>query len=210
MSTTDERVVVAQPPTELAELRRNWGWFVLLGVALIIVGSFAMMLPWVASLATALVIGALLLVGGVVEIIGSFWSRGWSGFFLHVLSGILSLVVGVLFLRAPVDALLALTLLLACLFMVGGVFRIVAALSYRFDGWGWTLTSGIIDLVLGGMIWLEWPVSGLWVLGLFVGIGLVFRGFTWIALGMALRGQQPTMGERAVTVPVGGAKGHPA
>ena len=75
-------------------------------------------------------------VGGVAEIVGGFWSRGWSGFFLHLLSGVLSAVVGVLFLRAPLDAVLALTLLLACLLMVGGIFKIIAALSHRFTAWG--------------------------------------------------------------------------
>ena len=72
--------------------------------------------------------------------------------------------------------------------MVGGIFKIVAALSYRFAAWGWPLVSGIIDVVLGVMIWKEWPASALWVIGLFVGINLIFRGFNWIGLGMALRG----------------------
>jgi uncharacterized membrane protein HdeD (DUF308 family) len=100
---------------------------------------------------------------------------------------VLSIVVGVLFLRAPVNALLALTLLLSCLLMVGGIFKIVAALSYRFGAWGWPLVSGAIDVILGVMIWQGWPASALWVIGLFVGISLVFRGFNWIGLGLALR-----------------------
>jgi uncharacterized membrane protein HdeD (DUF308 family) len=112
---------------------------------------------------------------------------GWSGYFLHLLSGLLSIVVGVMCLRAPVDALLGLTLLMACLLMTGGVFKIIVACVYRFEAWGWPLLSGIIDLALGVLICMEWPVSALWVLGLFVGISLVFRGFNWIGLGVALR-----------------------
>ena len=193
MSVTEERRVIGDLRINLAGLGRNWLWFVLLGVALAVVGFIAVCAPWIASLATAVAIGALLLVGGVAEIIGSFWSRGWSGFFLHLLSGVLSFVVGILFLGAPVDALLALTLLLACLFMVGGVFKILAALSYRFEGWGWPLVSGVIDLVLGVLIWLEWPASALWVLGLFLGISFVFRGFNWIGLGLTLRSLRPTV-----------------
>ena len=107
----------------------------------------------------------------------------------------LSVVVGGLFLRAPLDTLLALTLLLACLLMVGGIFKIVAALSYRFGAWGWPLVSGVIDLILGVMIGLEWPASALWVIGLFVGISLVFRGLNWIGLGLALR-TPPTSGSQ--------------
>ena len=141
----------------------------------------------IASLAAAVAIGILLLLAGVGEVIGAFWCRGWSGFFLELLSGVLSIVVGLLFLRAPLNALAALTLLIACFLMVGGIFKIVAALSYRFAAWGWSLASGIIDLILGVMIWQEWPASALWVIGLFVGINLLFRGINWIALGLALR-----------------------
>ncbi len=192
MSTTYERPPVIELQHELRALRGNWLWFVLLGAALIVLGCIALGAPLIATLATAVVIGTLLFVSGVAESIGAFWSRGWSGFFLHLLSGLLSIIVGLLFLRAPVDAVLALTLLLACLLMVGGIFKIVAALNYRFALWGWQLASGVIDLMLGVLIWLEWPASGLWVIGLFVGISLLFRGFNWIALGLALRTLPPS------------------
>ena len=187
MSTTFERPGVAELRQEIAVFRRNWLWLVLLGVALVGAGILALASLAVASLATAMAVGALLLVAGLAEAIGAVWCRGWSGFFLHLLSGVLSIVVGALCLWAPVDALLALTLLLACLLMTGGVFKIAAAGIYRFEGWGWPLLSGIIDLALGVLICLQWPVSALWVLGLFVGISLVFRGFNWIGLGVALR-----------------------
>lgn len=168
-------------------IRGQWSWFVALGVALIVLGFVALGSLVAASLATAVAIGVLMLVGGGAEAVGAFWCRGWSGFFLHLLSGVFSVVVGALFLRAPVDALLALTMLLSCLLMVGGIFKIVAALGYRFAAWAWPLASGIIDVVLGVMIWREWPASALWVVGLFLGISLVFRGFNWIGLGLALR-----------------------
>ena len=172
---------------ELDALRGNWFWFVILGVALVVLGTVALGSVVIASLAAAAAIGVLLLLGGAAEAVGAFWCRGWSGFFLELLSGVLSIVVGLLFLRAPVDALAALTLLVACFLMVGGIFKIVAAVSYRFAAWGWSLAGGIIDVILGVMIWQEWPASALWVIGLFVGINLLFRGFNWIALGLALR-----------------------
>lgn len=188
MSTTGQRSPVSQLRHDLGLLESNWPWFVLLGTALIILGLVALGSVVSATLATALVIGGLLLVGGAAEVVGAFWSRGWSGFFLHLLSGVLSIVVGGLFLRAPLDAVLALTLLLSCLLMVGGIFKIAAVLTYRFAAWGWPLASGAIDLILGVMIWLEWPASALWVIGMFVGVSLVFRGLNWIGLGLALRG----------------------
>src|SRR4051812_24668180 len=187
MSTGFDRPLAGALRHELAALRGNWFWFVLLGIALIILGTIALSSVVIASLAAAVAIGALMLAGGVAETVGAFWSRGWSGFFLHLLSGVLSVVVGALFLRAPVDAVFALTLLLACLLMVGGIVRAVAALSFRFAGWGWPLAGGIIDVILGLMIWMAWPEASLWVVGLFVGISLVFRGVDWIGLGAALR-----------------------
>ena len=187
MSTAVDRPSFSELRHGLTALRGNWFWFVLLGIALIVLGFVCVGSVVVAGLATAMAIGALLLLGGVVEIVGAFWCRAWSGFFLHLLTGVLSLVIGVLFLRAPLDALLALTMLAACFLMVGGIFKIVAALSYRFGAWGWPLASGILDLILGLLIWWEWPASALWVIGLFLGISLVFRGMHWIALGLAVR-----------------------
>lgn len=192
MSTTYERPPAAELRHAFTALRGNWLWFVLLGVALIVLGFVALGSVVIATLATAVAIGALLVVGGVAEVVGAFWSRGWQGVLLHVLSGVLSVVVGVLFLRAPVDAMLALTLLVACLLAAGGIVKMVAALAYRFEAWGWVLLSGVLDLVLGVLIWMEWPAAALWVLGLFVGISLVFRGVNWIGLGLALRTLPPS------------------
>jgi uncharacterized membrane protein HdeD (DUF308 family) len=187
MSTNANRPVVVGLGHGLDALRGEWPWFVLLGVALILLGGVALGSVVLASLAVAVVIGSLILFGGLVETVGAFWCRGWSGFFLHLLSGVLSIVVGLLFLKAPVGALSALTLLMASFLLVGGIFKIVAAASYRFAAWGWPLVSGLIDVALGGLILAEWPASSLWVLGLFLGISLIFRGADWIGLGLALR-----------------------
>ena len=186
MSAGFERPLIAELRHGLNALRGNWLWFVILGGALIALGVIALGSVAIASLAAALAIGMLLLLAGIADTIGAFWCRGWSGFFLELLSGVLSIVVGLLFLRAPAGALAALTLLVACFLMVGGIFKIVAAVGYRFAAWGWALASGIVDLILGLLIWQEWPASALWVIGLFVGINLLFRGFNWIALGLAL------------------------
>jgi uncharacterized membrane protein HdeD (DUF308 family) len=192
MSTTIERPDLAKLRQELAAFRRNCLWFVLLGMALIIVGFIALGSLVLASRATVTAIGALLLVAGMVEASGAFWCFRWNEVFWYLLSGVLSIVVGGILLWAPIDALLA--LLLACLLMAGGVFKINAAFIDWSEAWGWPLLSGFIDLVLGLLIWMEWPVSTLWVLGLFVGISLVFRGFNWIGLGVALRSRIERLG----------------
>jgi uncharacterized membrane protein HdeD (DUF308 family) len=187
MDTPVDYPMVAVLRHEVAALRGNWFWFVFLGIALVVMGTVALGAVGFTSLVTAVFLGVLILMAGVAETLGAFWCRGWSGFFFHLLSGILAIVVGALFLKAPVDAVLVLTMLVACLFMVGGIFEIVAALSFRFAAWGLTLVGGMIDLVLGVLIWVEWPASAIWVIGLFVGISLVFRGFNWIGLGLSLR-----------------------
>lgn len=136
MSTAYPRMQLTEIRHNLSSLHRKWGWFVVLGIAMIALGAFALSSLVVATFATALAIGIMLIAGGIVEVVGSFWSRGWSGFFLHLLFGVLAIVVGVLFLRAPVDAVLTLTMLMACLLMAGGLLSIIAAAGFRFSGWG--------------------------------------------------------------------------
>ncbi len=195
MSTAYPNPSFMDTPFDFGSLRKKWLWFVLLGVLLIVVAMFALGSLWAASLATAVVIGAVMITSGIFEIVGAFWSRGWSGFFLHLLSGVLSLVVGVLFLMAPVDALLVLTMLLACFLIVNGVFKIIAALTYRMEIRGWVLFSGVLDGILGALILFQWPEAAHWVLGLFVGISLLVRGLNWIIIGLALKSLPPSRSE---------------
>ena len=132
-------------------------------------------------------IGSLIFIAGVAQLVGAFWIREWSGFFLSLLFGLLYVVLGLMFLRAPVKAELALTMLLACVLMVGGLFRIIGSLMHRFPHWVWTLVGGAINVVLGIMIWQQWPDAALWVIGLFVGIDLIFTGWTWVMLALSVK-----------------------
>lgn len=171
----------------LAELRASWYWFVILGAALMLLGLMAMSYSVLASVATALAFGYFLLAAGILYIGGAFFTRGWGGFFLSLLAGVLHLAVGVIVLDRPGEALLIYTLLLAVFFFVEGLFRIVAALAGRFRHWGWMLFNGVVTLALGVMIWRQWPLDGLYVVGLFLGINLVFSGATYISLGLSAR-----------------------
>jgi uncharacterized membrane protein HdeD (DUF308 family) len=169
-------------------LSRNWGWLLALGILMIILGVFAIAAPQVATIAVQLTLGWILVISGVAEGIHAFMARGWRGFLLELLSAILYLVVGVLLLTNPLKGALALTILLAGFLIVEGVFKIVTALRVReHRGWGWLLASGIISVILGLMIWAEWPASGLWVIGLLVGIQLVFTGWALVMLSLAAR-----------------------
>jgi len=172
---------------ELEGLRKNWGWLLVLGILLVVVGLMAIGSAFVATLTTILVLGILFLVGGVVEIANSFWAHCWRGFWLHLLSGILYVVLGFLLVQHPVAAATGFTLVLAAGFMIGGLFRIISALVDHFHGWGWVLLNGIVTLVLGILIWRGWPESSLKIIGLFVGIDMLFAGWSWIMMALAVR-----------------------
>jgi uncharacterized membrane protein HdeD (DUF308 family) len=183
----DDRPLVRAFRHELDALQGNWLWFLVLGIALIVLGVILLGSPLLATLTTTMVFGVMLIVGGVFECVGAFWARQWSGFFLVLLSGVLSVIVGLLLLRRPVEAMVVITLLLACYLMVEGVFHMIAAFSVRYTSWVWPFLSGAVDLVLGLLIWAQWPSSSLWVIGLFVGISLIFRGVSWVMLALALK-----------------------
>jgi uncharacterized membrane protein HdeD (DUF308 family) len=115
-------------------------------------------------------------------------AQGWRGFLLELLSAILYLVVGVLLLVNPVAGALALTVVLAVFLIVEGIFKFIMALRVRdHRGWGWLLASGILSAILGVLIWAQWPASGLWVIGLLVGIQLLFTGWSLVMLALAAR-----------------------
>ena len=172
---------------ELAEIRANWVGFLVLGILLIVLGTFLIVAPWIGTLATVWLLSVLLIVSGVAQFVGAFWVRRWSGFFLSLLAGVLYVAIGVLIFDRPVAAAEGLTLVIAAFLVVGGVFRIAAALSMRFESWLWSLISGVIALLLGVLIWRQWPEASLWVIGLFVGIEVLFNGWTWVMLALGLR-----------------------
>ncbi len=120
--------------------------------------------------------------------VGAFWCREWSGFFLALLSGVLGIVLGLMLLGNPIQGGITLTLLLASFLFVGGIFKATAAIAHRFDGWVWLLLSGVVDVVLGVLIWRELPLSGLTIIGVLVGISIIFRGISWLMVGFALKG----------------------
>jgi uncharacterized membrane protein HdeD (DUF308 family) len=172
---------------ELQAIRGKWIWLVVLGIALIVLGTVLLGSPVIATLATVTALGVLILLAGGIEIVGAFWCQEWSGFFLVLLSGVLGVVVGLMLLGNPIQGGIALTVLLASFLFVGGIFKAVAAIAHRFEGWGWLLLSGAIDIALGVLIWLELPMSGLTIIGVLVGICLIFRGVSWLMVGFALK-----------------------
>ena len=172
---------------ELHRLRENRLWFLALGIALIVFGTIAIGSACVATVATTWLFGFLLLAAGITEIVSAFWAGRWSGMLMHLLIGVLYTIVGFMILDHPQNSAIQLTLIIAIFLIVGGVFRIVFALSERFTGWGWVLLNGAVTLLLGMLVYKQWPESGLWVIGLFVGIEMIFNGWAWVMLAIGLR-----------------------
>jgi uncharacterized membrane protein HdeD (DUF308 family) len=168
-------------------LRRRWGWFVALGIIQIVLGMIALGASVFVTLATVVFFGWLLLIGGVLSVVHAFWQKQWSGFFIDLAMGALDAVVGFMVVSNPVASAETLTLLIAVFLFMGGIFRIVAALTGRFDNSFWVLLNGVITLALGIMIWRQWPLSGLWVIGLFVGIELIFHGWSLLMVGLSAK-----------------------
>lgn len=170
--------------------RSYWSGPFVAGLLIAIIGIVAFWTPLVTSIASVLLIGALLASAGVVELIGSFRHRH-DGITAHsVLSGILSLVVGILFIARPVVGVAALGLMLAAYFFATGLFRIINAVADRYPRWGWDLAYGLIALAAGVMVMLYWPIASLVLIGMLVGVELLGRGIALMAIGWGLRSIQ--------------------
>jgi uncharacterized membrane protein HdeD (DUF308 family) len=187
MSTVSTQPLPGALTELVTEVRKIWGWFLALGIIQIVVGALAVSFAFSATLASVLTLGILLLIAAGAQLVAAIWTRDWGGFFLYVLIGLLYAVAGFLTIQQPLLAAETLTLMLAAALLLGGMFRIVVAAVERFPAWGWVLVNGIISVVLGVLIWQQWPVSGLWVLGMFVGIDLIVNGVNWSILAIAVR-----------------------
>ena len=189
---------MAQPLTvsdlemRLGETRRliaeKWGWFLALGIVLILAGLAAIAFPLLGTIAVKIMLGWLFLIGGAVMIVHAFQTPGWGGFLWEVLVGLLYVVAGAYLAFFPLTGLLTLAILLAMLFIAEGVFEVIQAFRVRpHEGWGFLLLSGIAALAVGVLIALGLPGSAEWALGLLVGINLLFSGWSYVFLALAGR-----------------------
>ena len=146
---------------DLGTLGKNWGWFFAWGLALVVLGLLAVSYAFSSTIISIIFLGVLLCVGGIVIIFDSFqsWWGRWSGFLLHLGMGILYLIAGVMLIKGPIIGSITLTLLLAIFYIVLGIFRIVNSISlWNLPNHGWRLFGGIVTLLLGILILLEWPM----------------------------------------------------
>jgi uncharacterized membrane protein HdeD (DUF308 family) len=183
------RTVIQDLKDDLEGLKREWYWFLILGVALVVIGTLAIGSAVITTLATVSVFGLLILAAGIAQVVTAFWSPRWSGVVLQLLFGLLYIVVGFMLVDEPIQGAVGLTLLLAVFLITGGLFRIAAALLMRFRNWGWSLLNGALSLLLGVIVWkyLLLEKGYLWVIGVFVGVEMIFAGWTWIMFALSVR-----------------------
>lgn len=174
----------------IAPLRAKWGWILALGIVYLVTGLIALGSVVMATAASVLVVGIMMVISGIFEVINAFQIKTWGKFLLWLLLGVLYIIAGFVTFENPLLAAVFLTLLLGVSLVVSGIMRIFLGFGMRQAmPWGWVVFSGVITLLLGLIILAHWPVSSLYVLGLLLGIDLIFAGIGWMGLGFGLRTQ---------------------
>ena len=166
----------------------KWGWFVGLGILLVLFGVFALIDTVAFTIVSVIFIGAMLAVGGIFQIIHSFATKTWGSFALNLLMGVLYTIGGFLIMNEPVRGSLVITIFLIIALVIGGIMRIVIGLQHReLKGWWLLVLGGLVSVVVAFMLYAMLPWSGLWVLGTLIAIELLIQGFTWLQFGLSLR-----------------------
>lgn len=182
-----EKVPLTNEFRYIDDVRKNWCWFLALGILLVLLGAGVIGSSFYATIFSVFLFGIFLMGAGIVQIIQGFLARKWSGLFLALLIGALYLFTGFICVTKPAIAAISLTLWIAIFCFIAGLFRMITALVLRFDQWGWVFFNGLVTFILGAMIYSDWPLSGLWVIGLFIGIDLILAGWSWVLLSLTAK-----------------------
>jgi uncharacterized membrane protein HdeD (DUF308 family) len=176
-------------------VRDHWVLFLVEGIVLVLLGTLAILLPALASLAFTIFFGWLLLISGIVGLVTTLMARQAPGFWWSLLSAMLGIVAGVILLVWPISGTLSLTYLLIAFFLVEGFASIMYAVEHRSQlsgRWGWMLASGVVDVILAVIVFIGLPWSAFWALGLLLGINMIFGGWALIAMALHARSAGPT------------------
>lgn len=173
--------------TQIPVIKENWTWFLSLGILLILLGIGIIGSSYYATIFSMILFGIFLMSAGVVQIFHAFLARKWSGLFLSLFIGLLYIITGFLCLAKPATAAISITLWIAAFLLIAGLFKMIVSLILRFNEWSWVFFNGVVTFMLGLMIYLDWPLSSLWVIGLFIGIDLILAGWSWTILALSAR-----------------------
>ena len=188
MSANREISLTEAQKAVFGELKKNWGWLLAFGIVSVVLGTIGLGMTFVLTEVSIIFFGVLLIVGGVFQLFDAVKCKGWKSTVWHVLIALLYIAAGITMVNQPLMAAATLTLILAWILIAVGVSRIIMAFQLKpASGWYWPLLSGIVSIVLGGMIMAKWPVSGFWVIGLFVAIELIMNGWSYVFVALAAR-----------------------
>jgi len=170
----------------LEQVRKSWGWFLVFGILLMTLGVVCVGKAQTATTFSILALGWVLVISGVVWLINSFYAFSWHGFFLYLLNAIIRGVTGYLLIHHPDAGAKGVTMLLAALFIVGGLFRGIGASVIQFPRWGWTAFSGLVSFALGVYLLATWPNATTYFIGIVIGIDLIFDGSALVGFAGAI------------------------
>ena len=170
----------------IEEVRKSWGWFLVFGILLMILGATCVGKAQTATTFSILALGWVLAISGVVWLVSSFYAWSWGGFFVYLLNAIIRGVTGYLLIRHPDAGAEGVTMLLAALFIVGGLFRAAGASVIQFPRWGWTVFAGLVSVALGVYLVATWSTSSTFFVGIAIGIDLIFDGAALIGFAGAI------------------------
>ena len=182
---------MSQVNASLSAARKEWGWFLALGIALVALGVAAILYETTATVVSVFALGTIVFIGGVVMLFSAFQTRGAGHVILYLLTGALELVVGFVLMEDPTAGALAVTLILSVYFMFSGIYRVITALWMQFPQYGWVVFSGLVTLALGVLLWRQWPAASFWFLGFAVGVNFILFGISWSALALKVRSAIP-------------------
>jgi uncharacterized membrane protein HdeD (DUF308 family) len=170
------------------DVKRDARMMILMGILMVVLGILAMAAPLVTGMAVAMIVGSLVVLGGILQVVLGVKAESWGSRIFGIILGIVALICGFLLIGHPLFSLGFLSLLLAGYFFIDGIFQVVQAWDIKPErGWGSTLFAGVFSIVLGILIWRQWPLSGAWAVGILVGIKIVFSGWSMIVCGSAGR-----------------------
>lgn len=177
------------------QMNKNWKILMIIGVITLFLGIVGMGMNVTMTIVSIIYIGFFIIFGGILHLIDAFIVDGWKNKLLGALIALMYLIAGALMIKYPAASAAWFTLFIAFFFLLVGIFRIVIGFQLRNENssWGWTVVSGVAAIILGILIFNQWPVSGLWVIGLFVSIELIMQGITTITVAMSVRSLQRTV-----------------